>query len=296
VLVCTIGLVVIFHVKSDSGPRAPVLLASRNFYGVFRVEDRDADDPENEVHSLVHGATIHGLQYANSDLRHKPASYYSPRSGVGLAITRHPRYRSAQGGAMRIGVVGLGTGNLAIYGRAGDTVRFYEINPAIAAMARDPRYFSYLADCPAKVEIAMGDARLSLERELRQTGSQQFDVLVLDAFSSDSIPAHLLTLEAFSIYLQHLRQPDGVIAIHVSNRFLNLKRVAYALGDFYRRTTLRFSDPGGPGVYKSDWVLMTDSVGLLSDPRVLQLSLPRRTTRPLRLWTDDYYNLWQILK
>ena len=295
-IICSIGLVAIYHIKHHDDDRPVVLLSCRNFYGVFRVEDRDRDDFENEVHSLVHGATIHGLQYMNSDLRYKPVSYYSPRSGVGLAITHHPRYRSPQGGAMRIGVVGLGTGNLAIYGRAGDTVRFYEINPAIDAMAHDAQYFTYLSDSRANVDVVMGDARLSLERELREGHPQQFDVLVLDAFSSDSIPAHLLTKEAFAVYLQHLRQPDGVIAVHVSNRFLDLKRVAYALSDYYGQSTRRFSDPGGPGVYKSDWMLLTNSVPLLSDPELVKDALPRKLTRPLRLWTDDYYNLFQILR
>ena len=294
-LALLVGLPIIYCLAHHPD-RPPVILAHRSFYGVFRVEDRDRDLPGEEVHSLVNGATIHGLQYLDPSLRYQAVSYYSPRSGVGLAVTRHPRYRSPHGGAMRIGVVGLGTGNMAVYGRVGDTVRFYEINPAVDEMAHDAEYFSYLADSPAHIEVALGDARLSLERELRQTGSQQFDVLALDAFSSDSIPAHLLTREAFAIYLQHLRQPDGVLAVHVSNRFLDLGRVVYGLADACGLQALRFSDPGGPGIYKSDWMLLTTSPRVLTDGEIVRMSLPRPATPPLRLWRDDYYNLWQILR
>jgi len=295
-IVLSIGLGVILHAKTDNGVRGQILLACRNFYGVFRVEDRDRDDYDYEVHTLVHGATIHGLQYLRGELHDEPVSYYSAKSGVGLAIERHPRRQADPPQPMRIGVVGLGTGNLAVYGRKGDTVRFYEINPAVNRMAHDPQYFTYLSDSPADVQVAMGDARLTLERELREGQPQQFDVLVLDAFSSDSIPAHLLTKEAIAVYLQHLRAPDGILAVHVSNRFLDLKRVAYALADDYHLSALRFSDPGGPGVYKSDWVLLTASRAVESDPELIKKSLSRNNARPLRLWTDDYYNLFQILR
>jgi hypothetical protein len=290
----SIAVPVIVRVQAKHDQRTAVLMACRNFYGVFRVEDRDRDKPRYEVHTLVHGATLHGLQYVHHELRRQPLSYYSPRSGLALAIANHPRRLA--GLPLRIGVLGLGTGNVAIHGRAGDVVRFYEINPAVAQMARDTRYFSYIADSLAEVQVVLGDARLVLEREFRDQGSQQFDLLAMDAFSSDSVPAHLLTREAFEVYFRHLREPDGVCAVHVSNRFLDLKRVVYAASDYFGRSAIRIQDPGGFGTYKSDWMLMTDSAGLLSNPKLISAATPRGAAQPLRLWTDDYYNLFQILR
>src|SRR5262249_23678636 len=154
-------------------------------------------------------------------------TYYTERSGIGLALLHHPR-RAA--GSLRVGVVGLGTGTIAAYGQAGDTYRFYDINPAVVALSEGPqRMFTYLRDGPARVEIVLGDARLSLERERKRSGAQGFDVLAIDAFTSDSIPVHLLTKEAFELYLSHLARPDGILAIHISNRQLDLAPVVRAL-------------------------------------------------------------------
>lgn len=294
-VVLTIALPPVYHAKQQTSGRPPVLMASRNFYGIFRVELRNADRPEARVHTLVHGATIHGIQYESEDMRHKPVSYYSPRSGLGLAILNHPRRLA--GLPLRIAVLGLGTGNIAIYGQPGDSVRFYEINPAVEKMARDPEYFSYLQDSAGQVEVKLGDARLTLERELREQGSQQFDIIAMDAFSSDSVPAHLLTKEAFAIYLRHLRQPDGVIAVNISNRFLDLRPVVWAAADYYHQDARWFVDPGGDGVYCSHWMLLTRSLPLLTNPAVvMEAEAKPKRLRQLRMWTDDYYNLFQILK
>ena len=274
------------------------LLASRNFYGVFRVDDDGIGDVRAHRHTLVHGGTVHGLQYLAPELRRWPVSYYAVSSGVGLALLNHPR-RLAPGPdhSLRVGVVGLGSGTIAAYGRAGDTFRFYEINPAVEKMARDSRYFSYLADTPARVEVCLGDGRLSLERELRERGSQQFDILVLDAFSSDAIPAHLLTREVFATYLAHLRRPDGIIAVHVSNRALDLRPIAWGLADAYGLNSAWIADATKKtGVYQSDWILVSPSPTVLRIPAIVKAASPREPTRPLRLWTDDYYNLFQILK
>ena len=161
------------------------------------------DDPY-VTRTLVHGTITHGLQYMAKERRRLHTTYYGSASGVGIAIenTRHS--------AQRVGMIGLGTGTIASYGRAGDYYRIYEINPLVLEVAR--REFTYLLDCPAKVDVVLGDARLSLERE----PSQQFDVLAVDAFSGDAIPVHLLTLETFRLYFRHLR-PDGILAVHVSN-------------------------------------------------------------------------------
>ena len=172
--------------------------------------------------TLVHGTITHGLQFLAPDRRRFPTTYYGRQSGVGLAIlnTRHS--------AQRVGVIGLGAATLASYGRPGDYYRFYEINPLVIEVAR--KQFTYLSDCPAKVDVVLGDARLSLDRE----PSQQFDVLAVDAFSSDSIPVHLLTLEAFRLYFRHLR-PDGVLAVHVSNTHLKLEPVVGRLAQALRK-------------------------------------------------------------
>lgn len=282
--------------KDDPGSR--VLLAARSFYGVFRVDDEYRNSPEYHRHKLQHGGTIHGLQYLAARYRRAPLSYYTKGSGLGLAFECHPRRLSPPGGRpLRVAVVGLGTGTIAVYGRTGDYFRFYEINPQIRDMALNPRYFSYLSDTTAKVEVAMGDARLSLERELRDSGSQQYDIIALDAFSSDAIPAHLLTREAFALYLEHLRKPDGVIVVHTSNRSLDLPPIAFGLADYYHLSSALIENrPDATGCFTNDWVLVTPSERFLQHPWIRGLSAERPPDRHLRLWTDDYYNLYQILK
>jgi SAM-dependent methyltransferase len=198
-----------------------VLRASRNFYGTLKVFDYARDEAEEHYRLLMHGATTHGLQFFDPAKAMLPSTYYGEHSGVGLALRHLPRATGR-----KLGLVGLGTGTLAAYGRSGDQLRIYEINPAVEQLARDP--FTHLARSPAKIDVVMGDARLSLEREFAAGGSQQFDLLALDAFSSDAIPVHLLTREAVALYLRHLR-PDGMLAVHISNRYLNLEPVVRAL-------------------------------------------------------------------
>jgi SAM-dependent methyltransferase len=211
-LLATLGVVafagcLIWQIREQArGNRVMV----RDFYGAMRV--RDNDDPKDleNLRTLTHGTINHGEQFTHPERRMQPTTYYGPKSGVGLAIST-----LQQDGPVRVGVVGLGTGTLAAYGRAGDYFRFYELNPMVLQLARTE--FSYITATPAKVETVLGDARLSLERE----SPQNLDVLAVDAFSSDSIPIHLLTHEAFEIYFHHLK-PTGVLAVHVSNRYLNL--------------------------------------------------------------------------
>jgi SAM-dependent methyltransferase len=188
----------------------------------------------------------------------------------------------------RVGVIGLGTGTIAAFGRPGDYYRFYEINPKVVEIAQ--REFTYLADSPAKIDIVLGDARLSMERE----PPQNFDVLAVDAFSSDSIPVHLLTLESFRIYFRHLK-PEGILAVHVSNRHLDLEpvveRIATALG---KDNLLVDNDEGENLVYSASWVLVANR-GVFDKPG-FALGQPVKPKAKLRLWTDDYSNLFQILK
>ncbi len=260
------------------------LLMERNFYGVLRVtQDGDLKDPY-VTRTLVNGTITHGLQYLSPQRRRYHTTYYGSKSGVGLAIenTRHS--------AQRVGVIGLGAGTIASYGRPGDYYTFYDINPLVLDVAR--REFTYLMDCQAKLDVVMGDARLSLERE----PSQQFDVLAVDAFSSDSIPVHLLTLEAFRIYFHHLR-PDGILAVHVSNSHLELEpvvqRAAEALG---KQTLLIDTDDGPDLVYGATWVLVASNPEVFHQPAFPVSNSKIKVKAGFRRWTDDYSNLWQILK
>jgi hypothetical protein len=259
--------------------------ASRNFYGVLRVQEVGAD-AGNHRRSLVHGTILHGNQYLDRQLATQPTTYYTNTSGIGrLLDALHPRKEP-----LRVGVIGLGTGSLAVYGTPGDTYKFYEINPQVLTVAK--RDFTYLHDSGATIETALGDARLVLERE----PPQQFDVLAIDAFSSDAIPVHLITYEAVAIFRRHMK-PDGVIAYHVTNRFLDLVPVVDAIARAHGIQARWVSDDGeGSLASRSDWVLIGTNKALLDDPRLTESSLPIEAKPEWRLWTDDYNNLVQVLK
>jgi len=187
-------------------------------------------------------------------------------------------------------VIGMGTGTIAAYGRLGDYYRFYEINPLVPWLAHTE--FSFLPDCKAKVDVAMGDARLSLERE----SPENFDVLAVDAFSSDSIPVHLLTLEAMELYFRHL-QPDGVLAVHVSNKHLDLTPVVkLAARSLQKDARLVDTDDEENDVFGSTWVLVTAGSNFFDKPLLRTAAVVVPLPRKMRMWTDDYSNLFQILK
>ena len=259
-------------------------LTSRNFYGVLNV--RDSGEGPEAMRVLAHGTIIHGKQFLEADRRDWPTSYYGMTSGIGLAIL-DARSR----GPLRVGVVGLGAGTLAAYGRPGDVFRFYDINPKVIELAHSE--FSFLKDSPAQVEVALGDARLSLERE----PVQNFDILALDAFSSDAIPVHLLTVEAFRAYLRHLK-PGGLLAVHISNRYLDLVPVVQQAA---RHLSLEIrqvenDDDDDAGVYRSDWMLLSASPTAF-EGNFLKEGAEKIDSEPsVRLWTDDYSDLYRILK
>ncbi|HZQ59887.1 MAG TPA: fused MFS/spermidine synthase [Casimicrobiaceae bacterium] len=263
---------------------AGTVLAQRNFYGVLRV--LDVGEGVTRHRSLVHGTILHGSQYLTPELRRQPTTYYTATSGIGrLLESIHPRLEP-----LRVGVIGLGAGTLAVWGAKGDVYRFYDINPAVPAIARSE--FSYLADSDATIEIALGDARLSLERE----APQRFDVLVVDAFSGDAIPVHLITREALGVYLRHMRA-DGVIAFHVTNRFLDLVPVVEALAHERDLHAIHVVDDAEQGfASKSDWVLVASEAKLLERPRLLEATRPIQARRDWRVWTDDFNNLLQVLR
>jgi len=289
-------VVTIFMVSNILNSASGNIFIERNFYGVVRVKQMEIGKDQQEANVLVHGSTIHGLQFQDSSLRDTPTSYYSEGSGIGLAIRNNPRYRTN----LRVGVLGLGIGTLAAYGQSGDIYRFYEINPVMVDLANgEEGLFTFVKDSPASVEIVLGDARLSLEKELKGGQGNDFDILVLDTFNSDSIPVHLVTKEAFEVYLQNL-SPDGLIAAHISNQRLDLRPVFWQLAQYYKMDIALVQnsvEKDNPGAFQSIWVLLTRNSKLFDSP-ALGDKLDRMIgfTTDIRLWTDDYSNLVQILK
>ena len=272
------------------------LFSKRNFYGVIRVREMIPDGSNSTAYVMSHGITVHGLQFADSQLRTVPTTYYVPEGGAGLAILNHPKY--LRGDPMRVGLLGLGVGTLAVYGRQGDQYHLYEINSVVTDLAHGKgNYFSFLNDSSANITTVLGDARLSLERELAGGNPQNFDVLVLDTFSSDSIPVHLVTKEAFDLYLAHLA-PGGMIAAHITNLHLDLQPVFWQLAKYYGLSMARVNEGGGPnGGYASHWILLSRDPTVLASPPIKEhtMDLSNYST-DIPLWTDDYSNLFQILK
>ena len=271
------------------------LYSKRNFYGVIRVRQIVPEGSTEIANVMSHGITIHGLQFLlgvkSSNI---PTTYYVPNAGAGLAILNHPKYRHNQ----RVGLLGLGVGTLVSYAQPGDVYRLYEINPVVIDLAAGVGdYFSFLSDSKADITIVPGDARISLEREIAQGHPQNFDVLVLDTFSSDSIPVHLVTKEAFALYLEHLA-PDGVIAAHITNLHLDLQPVFWQLAQHYGLSIVRINYPGDSnGGYASNWILLSRDPALLEIPAIQDRAVDLNGySTNLKLWTDDYSNLFQILK
>jgi hypothetical protein len=268
-----------FLLATQLRTRDKSLLRTRNFYGTLQVTDSGAG--EGAVRLLFNGTILHGMQFLSGDRSRLPTTYYGPQSGAGLVL------QSRRAANARVGVIGLGAGTLAAYGRPGDYYRFYEINPAVTRVASE--YFSFLRESAARTDVVTGDGRLALERE----PGESFDVLILDAFSGDSIPVHLLTKQAFEIYFRHLRA-GGIIAVHVTNKYLDLGSVVHAIGRVLHKETLLVHSSADPshGVYEADW-------GLLAEPPLPNFQASSRSpvrAREVPVWTDEYSNLFQILK
>lgn len=259
-------------------------LMRRNFYASLRTADLEGITPDDDARHLFHGTIRHGAQYLASARRRAPTTYYGTSSGIGIALHEAPA------APRRIGLIGLGAGTLAAYGRQGDVYRFYEINPQVIAIARSE--FSFLDDTPAQVETVPGDARLALERE----PPQGFDVLAVDAFSGDAIPVHLITREAMDTYLRHMK-PDGVIAFHVTNRFLSLAPVVQRLARDRGLPAVLIRDDGErTTAHYTDWVLVARNPAVLRRPAILGASSPIAPIAGLGVWTDDFNNLFDVLK
>lgn len=277
-------LAALVYATEESVGNARLLV--RNFYGGLKIVDQSRPDVEHAIRKLLNGTIEHGMQFQQAARRRLPTSYYGPDSGVGLAIREaEPR------GPVRLGVIGLGAGTLAAYGRAGDHDTFYEINPLVVWLAHTQ--FTFLQDSAAQIDIVLGDARLSLERQ----PPQGFDVLAVDAFTSDSIPVHLLTREAFELYFRHLK-PGGVLAVHVSNKYLDLEPVVARAAESLGKRAQRVDDLGDKdrGTYHSRWVLVSDRPDFFSNPLIRESTESIKVRPSVRLWTDDYSNLFRVLK
>lgn len=280
VLLLVLMLAVAAQVRpGNSGDRQAV----RNFYGLLRVVDFGKG--EEARRTMIHGGTSHGTQFLSPSRENRPTAYYGPVSGIGLALANKTRPHG------RVGVVGLGAGTLAAYGRPGEEIRFYEINPQVERLAREQ--FRFIANSKARVDVVLGDARLSLERERRQ----EFDILAVDAFSGDAIPVHLLTVEAFETYFRHLA-PKGVLAVHITNTYLDLSPVVGSLARLFGKDAISIdnSDDGENGILQATWILVTDDAEFLEQPAIRDVAKPVVIPAGFPVWTDDYSNLIRVLK
>jgi hypothetical protein len=268
--------------------RQPALAAWRSFYGILRVSQKS--DINGPYRQLLHGRIRHGFQYLVEGKRGWPTTYYGPHSGLGLVLNNyHPANR-------RVGVIGLGTGTIAAYGQPGEVFRFYDINPDVQTIASG--WFSFLKDSRAQIQVVLGDARVQLERELAAGHAQNFDVLAVDAFSSDAIPIHLLTAECADLYRRHLK-PDGALLLHISNKSLDLQPVARGMAEHlgWQATFINNDDVPERGEYGSDWVLISRNQALLDTGAIRDedTAWEKPEEKPM-VWSDDFSSLWKVLK
>ncbi len=280
-----LGLTFALLAQSAQDSEPDIVYQARNFYGVLTV-GRDNVDTEDESLWLRNGTSYHGAQMVSPRFRSIPAAYYSPHSGVAVVL-RFPGTASGR----RVGMVGLGVGTVAAYLNENDYLRIYEINPEVVRIAESQ--FTYIADTPAEVEVVIDDARLSLERE----PSQSFDVFVLDAFSSDAIPVHLLTREAFETYLRHLA-PDGVIAVLISSWHFDFEPLLRKMAaEFGMVAVLVGNSSGAMQAWGSRWVIMSKNDEFFQHGRLQMARRVQSQELPdVRLWTDDYSSPFQLLK
>jgi hypothetical protein len=276
------GLVLMLHTVYSRGS----MIETRSFYGSLRVDQTHTLPQSLTVRTLLNGAVRHGSQWLAPEFQRTATTYYAEDSGIGLALEY-----CCEGRTRNIGVIGLGVGTLAAYGRVGDQIRFYEINPQVRPIA--DQLFTYLRDSPARISFVAGDARVSLSKET----PQQFDVLAIDAFTGDAIPLHLLTSEALALYERHLA-PNGILAFHVSSQYLNLapqiERLASSAG--IQAKIINSPPDSARGVFAATWVLVSRDEAFFADPRV-SVSAKSIPDRPeLRVWTDDYSSLLPLLR
>ncbi len=282
------SLVAQIHDQQESA-----ILTIRNFYGVLTVYELGRES-SNWRRYLYSGRVPHGSQAMSRTKRGIPTTYFGVRSGIGTAINQHPRRRKNQ--KLHVGAVGLGAGTISAQLSSKDQIRYYDINPATVEISDS--YFTYRKDSPAREAVVVGDARIELQRELERDSPQGFDILVLDAFSADAVPVHLLTREAMEIYWRHLK-PDGILAVHISAVHLDLSPVIRGLASELGKQSIRIKNrkERRNKVWSSTWVLMTDNPEFLKDSAVKSKTRPwSRRDKPPIVWTDDYSNLLHVLK
>ncbi|HEX4415629.1 MAG TPA: hypothetical protein VH107_18495 [Lacipirellulaceae bacterium] len=283
-------------------PRKLVVFESRNFFGTLTIREKDRNSAAKDALELLNGTTIHGSQFKNPQRHGEPTSYYSPQSGIGRVLQFYSANRPP--GGVRVGDVGLGTGTLAAYLNKGDFLTFYEINPAVIQMSTSGDWFTYVPDCRqrgAHCDIKLGDARLTLAREVDTPHLPRYHVLVLDAFSGDAVPTHLLTAEAYDIYLPRLATEavdgaEGALVVHVSNRYLDLARVVRATAEKLQMPYVEIHSPGNAEllINGADWIVLTRNQALLDDLKPAAY-IPKDPKPPV-LWTDARSSLFEIIK
>ena len=283
-----IALVYASSKESDGGVR---VAGARSFYGALNIYE--LQDKEKGMYlEMVHGSITHGSQYENSPWRNMPTTYYGRGTGVWMAVEQHPSRLDKR--PLRIGVIGLGTGTIAALGRQGDTIHFYEINPDVIRLSEE--WFSYRQDSRARIDIVLGDARIQLERELLSGQGRDFDVLVADAFSSDAIPLHLLTVECADIYRSHLKD-NGILGVHISNRYLDLVPVAIGLAKHigWEAVVIESRESQDETVWESIWVLITQNKEFLHSADIEKARIKQKDNfRIPLLWTDEYSSLLHV--
>lgn len=293
-LTAGLGVLVVALSLQVRGALRDSVLSARNFYGVLSVFEYSDSGSASRYRLLLHGRITHGLQFSAPERAREITSYFGPNSGLGLAFRNFPRQQN-----QRVGLLGLGVGTITAYGKPGDTFRVYEINPQVKQIAENP--FTYVANSRAKVDLVMGDGRLSMENE----PPQNFDILIMDAFSSDAVPVHLLTKEAFEIYQKHLK-PDGAILVNISNRYLDLRPVvenaARAFG--FQAHHINCEDGmGGDGddegswwLYASSWMVLSKNEEFMNRNELKWAASPPAPANKIPLWTDDYTSMFKILQ
>jgi hypothetical protein len=273
------------QLREFEGEGKLVVWRTRNFFGVKTVLQM----PEGKF--LVHGHTLHGSQNANAAIKNEPTTYYVRSSGVGLLLDNYPRSTSHPG--LRVGAIGMGAGTLAAYARPGDYYRFYEIDPAIADLSLGTQpTFTFLQSGAGTGDIVLGDARITMQEEVSSGETQKFDILVVDAFSGDAIPVHLLTREAMGVYLRQLRGPNSVVAFHVSNVSIDLRPVVDSLCRAYHLASVEVHSTTGDA---PDWVLLSQDPAILQLPALAKAGRHVEVRHAIKPWTDDYSSLYDLM-
>ena len=259
------------------------IVMTRNFYGTLRVKEYDGNDDTHVTRALVHGVINHGWQYTDPALRKEPISYFGPGAGIAKALDFY------SGKPRRVGVIGLGVGVFMAWGKPGDSFRIYELDPDVVKIAREK--FWYLADSQGKIDVVTGDGRLNMERD----PPRNFDLILVDAFSSGSIPIHLLTREALQAYRRHLA-PGGVVVYNVTNRFVNLAPVLKLVAEAEGMKAILMNDDPSDGKYSGTaYVLVTDNAKLLADNRFVDAD-EIEPIPDLTAWTDGFNNLFKVVR